>query len=64
MVSQSGVRVDHGNPSKRFWSLFLVFWVVLGVVSLIAQLWWTAVAAACGIISAVLQRRKAPDVPR
>ena len=64
MVSQSGVRDNHGNPSKRFWSLFLVFWVVLGVVSLIAQLWWTAVAAVCGVINAVVLRRKAPDVPR
>ena len=60
MVSQSGVRNNHGNPSKRFWSLFLAFWVVVGMVSLIAQLWWTTVAAACGIINAVAQRRKAP----
>lgn len=48
----------------RFWSLFLAFWVVLGVVSLIAQLWWTASAAALGIINAVVQRRQAPDQPR
>ena len=64
MASESGVQDNRGNPAKRFWSLFLAFWVVLGVVSLIAQLWWTAVAAAFGIINAVVQRRKAPDQPR
>ena len=64
MVSENGVRDNRGNPSKRFWSLFLAFWVVLGVVSLITQLWWTALAAACGIINAVVQRRKAPVQPR
>jgi Flp pilus assembly protein TadB len=64
VASESGVQDNRGNPSKRFWSLFLAFWVVLGVVSLIAQLWWTAVAAAFGIINAVVQRRKAPDQPR
>ena len=64
MVRESRVRDDRGNPSKRFSSLFLAFWVVLGVVSLIGQLWWTAVAASCGIIYAVLQRRNAPDKPR
>lgn len=58
------MRDNHGNRSKRFWSLALAFWVVVGVVCLIAQVWWTAVAAACGIISAVLQRRQALDMPR
>jgi Flp pilus assembly protein TadB len=55
---------NRGNPSKRFWRLFLAFWVVLGVVSLIGQLWWTAAAAACGIVNALLQLRNAPDKPR
>jgi hypothetical protein len=64
VVSESGVRDRRGNPSKRFWSLFLAFWVVLGVVSLIAQLWWTAIASALGVVNAFVQRRKAPDTLR
>ena len=64
MASESSVRNNRGKRSKRFWSLFLAFWVVVGMVSLFAQLWWTAMAAACGIINAVVQRRNAPDQPR
>ena len=64
MASESSVRNKRGKRSKRFWSLFLAFWVVMAVVSLFAQLWWTAVAAAAGIINAFLQRRNAPEQSR
>ena len=64
MVGDGGVRENRGIRSKRFWSLALAFWIVLGVVCLIAQIWWIATAAAFGVINAVLQLRKAPDKPR
>ena len=64
MATESSVRNIGGKRSKLFWSLLLVFWVAMGVLSLFRQLWWADVTAACGIINAVLQRRKAPDQPR
>jgi hypothetical protein len=64
MVRRSGLWDGHGHPSKRFWSLLLAVWVVFGVVSLFAQLWWTVATAACFLIVAVAARRNAPDKPR
>lgn len=64
MAREEGVRDNRGNPSKRFWGLFLAVWVVLGVGSLITQAWWSAAAAVGGIYFAALQRRNAPNKPR
>lgn len=64
MVKEDGIRDNRGNPSKRFWGLFLAVWVVLGVGSVITQTWWTVAAAVCGIIFSAMQRRNAPDKPR
>jgi hypothetical protein len=64
VAREEGVRDDRGNPSKRFWGLFLAFWVALGVGSLITQARWSAAAAVGGIYSSALQRRNAPDKPR
>jgi hypothetical protein len=54
---------NRGNPSKRFWGRFLVFWIVLGLASLALQAWWTVATAAGGVWLSAVQRRKAADKP-
>lgn len=63
-MREDGARDTRGNPSKRFWAYFLAFWIVLGVVSLIGQLWWNVATAAVGILFTAMQWRNAPDKPR
>jgi hypothetical protein len=64
-VVEVGMRDSRGDPSKRFWGFFLVFWVSLGVISLIARGWWTVALAAGGILHSATQLRNAnpPDKP-
>jgi len=59
-VRKSGLWDDRGERSKRFWSVAMVAWVVLGVVSLFAQIWFQAAASACMFMAALALRRKAP----
>ncbi len=61
MVTEAGARDFRGNPSKRFWSLFLAFLVVVGFGCLITEVWWSAAATVIVIIFAARQRRTAPD---
>jgi len=42
----------------------MVFWIALGVVSLIFEAWWTVAISVGGILFTALQRRNAPDKPR
>jgi hypothetical protein len=64
VVREDGVRDNRGDPSKRFWGLFMVFWIALGVVSLIFGSWWTVAIPVGGILFTAMQRRNAPDKPR
>jgi hypothetical protein len=61
---ENGLRDNRGDPSKRFWGLFMVFWLVLGAISLIFGAWWTVATSAAGTWITAMQRRKAPDKPR
>ena len=63
-VVREGVRDNRGDPSKRFWGLFIVFWIALGVVSLTFEAWWTVATSVGGILFTAMQRRNAPDKPR
>ena len=63
-IVREGVRDNRGDPSKRFWGLFMVFWIALGVVSLIFEAWWTVATSVGGILFTAMQRRNAPGKPR
>jgi len=63
VVSEGG-RDNRGDPSKRFWGFFMVFWIALGVVSLIFGSWWTVATSVGGTLFTAMQRRNAPDKPR
>jgi hypothetical protein len=64
-MTQDGARDNRRNPSTRFWGLLLVFWIVLGVASVVARRWWLVVMAAIWILAAAnYLRRKASEKPR
>jgi hypothetical protein len=64
-MTQDGARDNRRNASKRFWGLLLVFWIVLGVASVVARRWSLVVMAAIYILAAAnYLRRKASQTPR
>jgi hypothetical protein len=62
-----GIPLRRTRPS-RFWRWFAVSWAVLGVVSVIGHLRFTAASSAVGVVTALLLdrelRRRAERQPR